>query len=114
MEHNRQAEMGDCFVRSVQPIPDEIWFSVDIGMGASTICKWSGVGIEYVVRISTLSLKQSTELVINIIEKDRNVLIAVDTIGVGAGVYDYLLDKGYTVKAVNHLHIPSKTPHTIG
>ena len=120
MKFNRKAEMRNLFLESVQPKPDEIWFSVEPSMDDIVICKWIGGDIEYLATMSRpyaqLSLKRAGRLVVAFVERNKQVPITVDTIGVGAGVYQYLLDKGYNVAAVNPAsqHQPSKTPHTIG
>lgn len=107
MKIDRQAIMRPLFLESVQPKPDEIWFSVEPSIDDFIICRWIGVDIDYTLQGETaprsrFALKQSAvKLLITLAESNKEVPIAVDIIEVGVGVYQHLLDEGYSVVAVN-------------
>lgn len=82
----------------------ESGYGVDVarfGEDKTVICKVTGDVCEWLQYSSRKSTMQTAGKVANILGSDYDSPIAIDTIGVGGGVYDRLGELGYNVVSVN-------------
>lgn len=72
-----------------------------LGEDKTAICRLSGRVVEWIVAYAKQEIMQTAGRVVTLVEKNKDVPIAVDTIGVGAGVYSRLAEQEYAVRSVN-------------